>query len=155
MQVSVYRNKFIFHEISKEHDKLCRALEDEEEIRNEAKLFALISHEIKTPLNVVLGFSKEIEEYHPAVPSEAKYFATHISEAASYILDILSDLLEHFRLKSGEYWTIRTSPMDLHKFWALTCQKVWMSAHNAMPEICLTESILVVFLMSPPPSFSL
>ncbi len=124
MQICVYKSSIILDELSKEHDKHCAVLSDAQKMRNEAKLVALISHEIKTPLNVIQGFSKEIEEYHPVVPSEAKFFAKQISEASSHILDILSELLELFRLNSGQYWVIRHSPMDLHAFWGTTCQKV-------------------------------
>ncbi len=128
VQISVYRNKIIIDELSKEHRKLCRAVKDAEKIQNEAELFAVISHEIKTPLNVIQGFSKEIEEYRPAVPSEANSFAKHISEASSHILDIISELLLLFQLKKsrGEFWSIRHRPIDLHAFWRTTCEKVWM-----------------------------
>ncbi len=123
-QITVYQNQRIYMELSKEHDKLCASLTDAKKMQDRNKLFAVISHEIKIPLNLIQGFSKEIEDYKPDVPSEAKAIAKHISEASSHILDILSELLELFRLKSNNYWTIRCSPMDLHAFWATTCEKV-------------------------------
>ncbi len=107
-----------------EEEKLKVALSNAEDIRNGAKLFATISHELKTPLNVIQGFSQEILEY-PKVPPEVKFFAEQISEASSHIINILSDLLEHFRLNLAEYWVIRRVPMDVRLFWSKTCRKVW------------------------------
>ncbi len=66
------------------------------------------------------------------VPADAQFLARQISEASTHILTILSDLLDHFRLKLSEYWIIRSVPMDVRLFWFKTCSKVWIECMRRM-----------------------
>ncbi len=125
LQITVHCNRKVYNELMAEDEKLHIALRNAEEIRNDTQFFASISHELKTPLNVIQGFSMEIMKYD-GVPLDVQFFAKQISEASTHILTIVSDLLEHFRLKLSEYWIIRSVPMDVHLFWSKTCHKVWI-----------------------------
>ncbi len=125
MQITVQKYRKIYLELMREDEKLYVALRNAEDIKKEAKLFASISHELKTPLNVIQGFSTEITEYE-GVPPEAHFYAKQISEASAHILTILSDLLENFRLHMTSFWIVRNVPVDLHLFWSKTCHKVWL-----------------------------
>ncbi len=150
MQITVQKYRNITLELKRENEKLYVALTNVEDIKNEAQLFASISHELTTPLNVIQGFSTEITE-HGGVPTEVLFYAKQISEASEHILSTISNLLEHFHQYMLSFWTIRNCPVDLHIFWAKTCSKVWFKCMYTL----IKNRVLHDFSLTPffPPPF--
>lgn len=61
-----------------------------------------VSHEMRTPLNAILGFSQLLLETEPAAGPELQDAYLHrIYEAGSHMLDLINDFLDVARLESG------------------------------------------------------
>ncbi len=112
----LYANKLV------KQEEVLKTLLDVQNLLTETQVFHRMQHEIKTPLHVVQGFSKELEAY-PGLQDEPRTFAHHISESSSHILAVLSDLSDFFEVNSA----IKYEPelvIDLHHLWSTTCEKV-------------------------------
>lgn len=64
-------------------------------------LTATISHDMRTPLNAILGMGKSIERY---VQGESgKKFHQVIMNSAALLQFLVNDLLDLFRIKNGKF----------------------------------------------------
>jgi PAS domain S-box-containing protein len=83
---------------------------------NHAKnaFLAAMSHELKTPLNAVLGFSEIIKDemLGPVAPAAYRDYAADIHASGSRLLAIVSDILDVARLSGGAV-TLSTRPYDM------------------------------------------
>ncbi|NLA70622.1 MAG: response regulator [Clostridiales bacterium] len=96
------------------NDQLKQVLRERDEaikaanIANAAKseFLSRISHDIRTPLNAVLGFSAlaRIEEDNPVNTME---YLREIDDSGRYLLDIINDVLDMSKIESGK--------LELHK----------------------------------------
>ena len=88
-------------EAAAEADRLRR---DVDRARTEARAIAArladLSHEMKTPLNAVIGFAEtiETEAFGPAGNEKYTDYATHIRTAGVHLLDLVTSLLDLARL---------------------------------------------------------
>lgn len=83
---------------------LRRALADAEEAnRAKSAFLAAMSHELKTPLNAVLGFSEIIKDemLGTVQPQRYRSYAADIHASGSRLLAIVSDVLDVARLSGG------------------------------------------------------
>jgi signal transduction histidine kinase/CheY-like chemotaxis protein len=102
-------------DISK-HDKIRRDLvkarekvEDTSRLKN--ILLSNISHDIRTPMNAIIGFSELLSMGNLSVEKRNKYVQT-IKNQGVQILKVIDDLVELTRFESGNI-TIRKSPCNL------------------------------------------
>jgi two-component system cell cycle sensor histidine kinase PleC len=67
-----------------------------------AEFLANMSHELRTPLNAIIGFA-EMMEMETFGPLSQKYrdYSLHIRESGSYLLNVVTDVLDMSRLESG------------------------------------------------------
>lgn len=95
-------------------DQLNIALHSAEEA-NKAKTTFLfnMSHDIRTPMNAILGFAN-IAEKHINEKDRVEDSVKKIKVAGSQLLDIINDILEMSRIDSGKMEII-TAPVDLRK----------------------------------------
>ncbi len=65
---------------------------------------ATMSHELKTPLNAVIGFAQILqnESFGALGHPQYKSFATHIAESGLHLLHVISAILDLSRLECGE-----------------------------------------------------
>ncbi|HEY1131594.1 MAG TPA: CHASE2 domain-containing protein [Roseateles sp.] len=91
-----------------EHERLARAREHEltrerelAEARSRAKteLLAQVSHEMRTPMNAVLGFS-DVLARSPLRPDQAHYVEV-LGHAGRQVFALINDLLDNARIESG------------------------------------------------------
>ena len=77
--------------------------EAEEASRAKSAFLAAMSHELKTPLNAVLGFSEIIKDemLGPISPSRYRAYASDIHASGTRLLAIISDVLDVARLSGG------------------------------------------------------
>lgn len=75
--------------------------------------FSKMSHDIRTPLNAVIGLELLALE-NVNRPDEVKDYLTKSSAAASYLLSIINDVLDMSRIESGKL-TIASLPFDMNQ----------------------------------------
>jgi PAS domain S-box-containing protein len=85
--------------------------EAEEASRAKSAFLAAMSHELKTPLNAVLGFSEIIKDemLGPIQPPRYRAYASDIHASGTRLLAIISDVLDVARLSGGAI-TLNTRP---------------------------------------------
>ena len=71
---------------------------------NESKTTFLsnMSHDIRTPMNAIIGFS-ELLEKHIDEKDKAIAYLGKIKSSSEYLLSLLNDVLEMARIESGKY----------------------------------------------------
>ncbi|HHI82614.1 MAG TPA: HAMP domain-containing histidine kinase [Rhizobiales bacterium] len=75
----------------------------EAETRHKMEYLANLGHELKTPLNSILGFSSVLKQAKPGSVNESdrKEFLGHIEKSASHMLGFINDLVDLNRLEMG------------------------------------------------------
>jgi two-component system cell cycle sensor histidine kinase PleC len=70
-----------------------------------SEFIANMSHELKTPLNTVIGFSKLLTQHQERrLPDkEIVEYAALIHDAAGHLLSVINDILDISKLQSGKY----------------------------------------------------
>ncbi|HHC08774.1 MAG TPA: HAMP domain-containing histidine kinase [Actinobacteria bacterium] len=69
--------------------------------RSQARFFAALSHDMRTPLSAIIGFSTLIEE-EDVDPEMVRSMAADIRSSASQLLTMVNDLLDAARMESGK-----------------------------------------------------
>ena len=106
-----YGRTWIFRDITEEREsakKLTEALALEMELSEQARagdrakseFLAVMSHEVRTPLNGILGFA-ELLQQAPELSGESTSYAKVITESGEALLRILDDILDLSRLEAG------------------------------------------------------
>lgn len=82
--------------------------------RIKSEFVANMSHELKTPLNTIIGFSKLLGEHdRRRLPdSEIVEYANLITDAAAHLLSVINDILDISKIQSGKY-TLDASEVHL------------------------------------------
>ncbi len=77
----------------------------EKDSKSKTEYFANLAHELKTPLNSILGFSSVLRQATPGTlkPHEQTEFLGHIEKSAGHLLSFVNDLLDLNRLDSGAH----------------------------------------------------
>ncbi|MCX9156382.1 PAS domain-containing sensor histidine kinase [Niveibacterium sp. 24ML] len=90
---------------SKRYEAALLAAREASDRANQAKsaFIASMNHELKTPLNAILGFADLLREELP--PAEAE-FAQHIHTAGQHLLALIGDVLDLAQVEAGK--------VDLH-----------------------------------------
>ena len=100
-----------------EADRALRAALRQAELANKAKaaFLAAMSHELKTPLNAVLGFSEIIRDEMLGPNGQPAYrdYAADIHLSGKRLLAIINDVLDVSRLEGGTL-VIDARPTDAH-----------------------------------------
>ncbi len=79
--------------------------------RAKSEFLAVMSHEVRTPMNGVLGFADLLANM-PDLPPEARDYAETIVRSGSLLLRILDDILDFSRLEAGRL-AIQKKPFSL------------------------------------------
>jgi two-component system cell cycle sensor histidine kinase PleC len=66
------------------------------------KFLANMSHELRTPLNAIMGFSEIIRLDAQRPKERYPEYAKYIHEAATHLLDVISDILDLTRIEAGK-----------------------------------------------------
>lgn len=79
-------------------------------------LLSAISHEVRTPLNVILGFSEimALQQFGPLGHEKYMDYAQDIHKSAEHALSLINDLLDLTKLKAGK-WDVTPHEVDLNK----------------------------------------
>lgn len=86
---------------------LVRAREAAERSDQAKTLFlAQMSHEFRTPLNAIVGFSELLTATGEVEPDRLRQYLGHIGESATLLLTMIERILEYARYESGEVVTV-------------------------------------------------
>jgi PAS domain S-box-containing protein len=106
-----YGRIWAFRDVTEERSreqKLAHALALEKELTEKARagerakseFLAVMSHEVRTPLNGILGFS-ELLAKTTSLPAESQEFVRTIASSGEALLRILDDVLDFSRIEAG------------------------------------------------------
>lgn len=87
-----------------ESEKQLRKMKEKAEEANRMKtaFISNISHEVRTPLNAIVGFSELLVD--DSFPEEEKqFFASTINRSSELLMNLINDVLDLSRLESGNY----------------------------------------------------
>ena len=78
--------------------------EAERASREKSKLLATVSHEVRTPLNSIIGFADMMREerFGPLGSERYRGYARDIVTSGRHVLDIINDLLDISKIEAGE-----------------------------------------------------
>ncbi|MEY3808621.1 MAG: hypothetical protein RI893_1597, partial [Pseudomonadota bacterium] len=98
--------------------------------RARSEFLAAISHELKTPLNTIIGFSELLKEgITGALTEEQSDFTRGIYEAGIKLLSLLSDIIDFARLEAGHtYLELRQVQADV---WLTEIMMPWQERATA------------------------
>lgn len=98
-----YRLMRSYYDLKISHDEAVDAKELAE-YANEAKseFLANISHELRTPMHSILGFS-DLGKIKSESPEKVFMYFDLISQSGSRLLDLINDLLDVTKLQAGDY----------------------------------------------------
>jgi signal transduction histidine kinase len=97
------------------HEKLQQAhiekLQDMDRLKDE--FLSVLSHELRTPINAVMGFASIVADgvSGPLTEDQARYM-DRILEGAEVLLALINDLLDMSRIQAGKF-LLEPAPMDL------------------------------------------
>jgi len=124
-----------------------KRISSENASRTKAEYFANLAHELKTPLNSILGFSSVLRQASPGTlkPHETSEFLGHIEKSAGHLLSFVNDLLDLNRLDMGahqlneqEFYLI-----DPIRFCETTLRKQIETKHINLSVECEDKSIKI------------
>lgn len=120
-----------------ESEKALRLMTEKAEQANQVKtaFISNISHEVRTPLNAIVGFSELLLDSSQTSPDRAEFGAT-INKSSELLLNLVNDVLDLSRLESGRF-KFMCEPVEL----VACCWKVLDSmVHRVAKEVRLTFS---------------
>lgn len=82
----------------------------EDLLKSREQLISTVSHDLKTPLNTILGYTKLIEG--TALSEKQEHYSSQISTSATFISKLVDDLLDFSKLEAGKL-TIDAIPFSL------------------------------------------
>ncbi|MEO6055023.1 MAG: histidine kinase N-terminal 7TM domain-containing protein [Chthoniobacterales bacterium] len=87
---------------------------------NEAKsrYLAVMSHEIRSPLNSVLGFMQLLED--TPLNKEQQEYLNHVLQSGSSLLSIINEILDYSKIEAGQIQLVE-APFDLREELDILC----------------------------------
>jgi signal transduction histidine kinase len=107
----------------------------EEASRAKSDFLSHMSHELRSPLNVILGFAQLIESGAPAPTPVQRGKLDHILKAGWYLLDLVNELLDLAQIESGNM-SVTQVPVSLAEV-MLECRAM-MEAQASQRAITMT-----------------
>lgn len=108
----------------------------EEANRAKSEFLAAMSHDIRTPMNAIIGMTDALQE--TPLNSEQHHYLKTISNAGSTLLVLINDILDLSKIEAGQM-TLETLPFDLH---AAVHETLSVLQHGAQAKgICLRVKI--------------
>ncbi|MDD5159248.1 MAG: ATP-binding protein [Sulfuricurvum sp.] len=94
-----------YNELFDEKESIQKAIQAKNDF------IAMMSHEIRAPINAVMGISHLVLESHLSVTQRSQI--TKIKASASLLLNLINDILDHSKMEAGKV-TIEQIPFDLN-----------------------------------------
>ena len=122
-----YCDTFGEMQLRKYTERAIRAARGEAELNSRSKsaFLSTMSHELKTPLNAIIGFSDLLKTPGAATSTDAVEYAQHIADAGRRLLNVVSDVLDMSKLEAGS--------LSLDRRPLLVSEVLEIAVENAMP----------------------
>ncbi|MBT6093731.1 MAG: PAS domain S-box protein [Rhodospirillaceae bacterium] len=100
--------------------------------RQKSAFMATMSHDIRTPLNAIIGFSQLIQSEIAGPLGAKKYYEylDHITDAGDYLLALVNNVLDLARIESGEF-ELDEEEVDIRELVGFVCRNAMPSAEDA------------------------
>jgi PAS domain S-box-containing protein len=135
-----------------EADRALRAALRQAETANKVKaaFLAAMSHELKTPLNAVLGFSEIIRDEMLGPVGQPVYrdYANDIHKSGARLLSVINDILDVTRLESGSL-VIEDQPEDARDVIARAIKLARKATGDERPIACHLPADVPTLLVDP------
>jgi PAS domain S-box-containing protein len=100
------------------------------EAANQAKgrFLATMSHEFRTPLNAILGFT-QLMQMDAAVPANQKTKLQLMRDSGLHLLELISDVLDMASIEAGKV-SLKLAPVELRSLVEMACDSVRLRAEQ-------------------------
>lgn len=96
----------------KSHEEISKALKAAEDANNaKSKFLANMSHDIRTPINGIMGMTSLIE--NEEMSPKAREYIGKIEKASNHLLSLVNDVLDTSRIESKQAELINKEPMNV------------------------------------------
>lgn len=79
-------------------------------LRNREQLISTVSHDLKTPLNTIIGYTELLE--NSGLTQKQSYYNANVKGSSAYISHLIQDLLDFTQIEAGKI-TIESKPFSL------------------------------------------
>ncbi|MBI1206584.1 MAG: PAS domain S-box protein [Azospirillum sp.] len=117
----------------REEDALVQARDAAERAsRGKSQFLVSLSHELRAPLNSILGFSEIIRDHLMGPDAQEKYaeYAGNIHRSGHHLLDLINDILDIAKIESGKM-SIEPTQFELPALLAEMVHQVAVAAAEA------------------------
>ena len=105
LEVALKENQEINHKLDEARDLAEKAS------RSKTRFLANMSHDIRTPMNAIVGLSELIAHYIDN-PEMMKMYISKLQSSSHYLLDLINDILDLSKIENGSL-ELRMEPMDI------------------------------------------
>ena len=81
--------------------------------RSKTKFLSNMSHDIRTPMNVIIGLT-ELMQHHLREPEVLKNYISKLQSSSHYLLELINDILDLSKIESGSV-NLKLETMDIGK----------------------------------------
>lgn len=116
-----------------------------------SKFLAVLSHELRSPLNAVIGFSEIISDPETSRVPAAKYveYAREIRDSSRHLLSIIDDLLDIARIESGSIELSQETICAEHMFETVTRSLAPLAEKRGVTLSCQPSKVETMLLADP------
>lgn len=92
------------------------------------RFLATMSHEFRTPLNAILGFT-QLMQMDPATPAVQQTKLQLMRDSGLHLLELINDVLDMASIEAGKV-TLKPAPVDLRALIDMACDSVRLRAEQ-------------------------
>jgi PAS domain S-box-containing protein len=92
------------------------------------RFLATMSHEFRTPLNAILGFT-QLMQMDPAIPSGQQAKLQLMRDSGLHLLELINDVLDMASIEAGKV-SLKLAPADLRALIDMACDSVRLRAEQ-------------------------
>ncbi|PPR22221.1 MAG: Non-motile and phage-resistance protein [Alphaproteobacteria bacterium MarineAlpha10_Bin3] len=122
MSKSIFEQQGIEHVQALEELALAKS-ELESANASRSRFLSILSHELRTPMNAIIGFSEILEKelLGPIGNPKYKEYASDIFDSGQNLLSLINDLLDMSKLEAGK-WRLQRHPADIESLIRSCCR---------------------------------